>query len=592
MAASIQPLPIDLVHQIAAGEVIDSLAAVVRELVENAIDAQARRITLSLWPQQGRVQVADDGCGIDYTDLLHIAAPHSTSKIRSLSDLWRVGSLGFRGQALHSLSQAGQLEICSRSQQPAASGWRVVLKPQAERTEPEAVAIAPGTIVTVTGLFSTWPQRRQALPALSQQLKAVQHWLQQIALCHPQITLQAMLDGAPWFAFSPAASAHQRLPQILKSLAASDLRELTWAVAAPAQAEAIATVGVASAVEAGPDSNAASLSHPDLGQIYLLVGLPDRCQRRRPDWIKIAVNGRPVQLPALEQAVVRAFRFSLGRDRYPLCFIHLQAPAAAIDWNRHPDKSAIYLRRCDIWQQAVAAALTEVLRLNPESLSPAGQQQRALQLIKAAEASGTYSDLSVAPLPNAPPTTTAASALPRLRATAQVQNRYIVAEHAGGICLIEQHIAHERVLYEQLVRQWQLVPLPQPVILPSLTAAQVDNLQQLQLELAPFGPQLWAVRTAPAALAPRPDLAEALLELSCLSDLTAALVATACRTALRNGTPLSLETMQVLLDDWQATDNPHTCPHGRPICLSLAETSLARFFKRHWVIGKSHGLEP
>jgi DNA mismatch repair protein MutL len=167
---------------------------------------------------------------------------------------------------------------------------------------------------------------------------------------------------------------------------------------------------------------------------------------------------------------------------------------------------------------------------------------------------------------------------------------YILAEHPAGMWLVEQHIAHERVLYEQLCDRWQLVPLEPPIILNSLTPAQLEQLQRIGLDVEPFGEQLWAVRNAPAILTKRKDCDAALLELSLGGDLQAAQVATACRSAIRNGTPLSLPEMQALLDQWKRTRNPRTCPHGRPIYLSLEESALSRFFRRHWVIGKSHGI--
>lgn len=156
--------------------------------------------------------------------------------------------------------------------------------------------------------------------------------------------------------------------------------------------------------------------------------------------------------------------------------------------------------------------------------------------------------------------------------------------------LIEQHIAHERVLYEQLLDAWQLVAIEPPLILTHLTPAQLVQLQRLNLEIEPFGEQMWAVRTVPELLRQREDCADALLELSWGGDLQTAQVAVACRSAIRNGTPLSLPQMQELLDHWQQTRQPRTCPHGRPIYLPLEESSLARFFRRHWVIGKSHGI--
>ncbi|NJO73022.1 MAG: DNA mismatch repair protein MutL, partial [Leptolyngbyaceae cyanobacterium RM1_406_9] len=198
MASRIQTLSTEVVHLIAAGEVIDSLAAVVRELAENAIDAGANRMTVSLWLEQWRIRVADNGTGMELADLQQAAAPHSTSKICDRQDLWQIHSLGFRGEALHSLAQLASLEICSRHADTNA-GWSIVYNSQGEPVQVEAVAIAPGTIVTVSDLFKNLPSRRQGLPTSSQQLRAVQTTIQHIALCHPHITWQVEQGERPWF---------------------------------------------------------------------------------------------------------------------------------------------------------------------------------------------------------------------------------------------------------------------------------------------------------------------------------------------------------------------------------------------------------
>lgn len=552
--STIQPLPQDVVALIAAGEVIDSLAAVVRELVENALDAQATRLTISLWPEQWRIQVADNGSGMNFENLEQAAAAHSTSKIRDRTDLNQVSSLGFRGEALHSLAQLSDLEICSRCGDQEA--WAVIYDHQGQVTAAETVAIAPGTVVTVTNLFASWAARREALPSAAQQTRLVQHTIQQMALCHPHVTWQVNLRDRSWFNIWPSESALQILPQLVRGVQPSDLREAST------------------------------------GEVYVLLGLPDRCHRHRPDWIRMALNGRPVQSPDLEQAIYRAFRRTLPRDRNPVCFIHLQLPPDQIDWNRHPAKTEIYLHQLPFWQTQIVQTIDQVLQLNADSLAETYGMQRVNQLLKTAETDGVYEtsrtvqasdDATDLAVPNS-------GAFSELTAIAQVHNTYILAEHPSGIWLIEQHIAHERVLYEQLCDRWQLVPLEPPVILPQLTAAQVEQLQRIGLEVEPFGEQLWAVRTAPERLAQREDCVDALIELSLGGDLEAALVATACRTAIRNGTALNLGDLQALLNQWQQTQNPRTCPHGRPIALQLEESSLSRFFRRHWVIGKSHGI--
>lgn len=555
---TIQPLPSEVVGLIAAGEVIDSLAAAVRELVENALDAAATRIAISLQLEAWRVQVADNGQGMSLADLCHCAQPHSTSKIHTPEDLWKITSLGFRGEALPSLAQVAQLEIASRPPGEAISGYRLRYDSQGNPTSQEPAAIAPGTIVTAHHLFGNLPVRRQGLPPLPQQLKAIQQVVQYLALCHPQVTWQVWQGERLWFHLSPGVEARHLLPQILKPVKLSDLQSLS--------------------LEIEPLPAASQPSH-----LELVVGLPDRCHRRRPDWVKVAVNGRIVRLPELEQVILAAFARTLPRDRFPVCFLHLKTCPSQIDWNRHPAKAEIYLHSLDFWRQQVAAALERALSLNKQTLPAAARDRRIGQLLRAAEGKETYCRTP------AQPGATEIGLL-ELQAVAQVRQTYIVAEHASGLWLVEQHIAHERVLYEQLQDDWQLVPLEVPIVLSQLTSAQVEQLQRLGIDIEPFGEQLWAVRTAPAMLCGREDCADALVELSWGGDLQAAQVATACRSAIRNGTPLNLAQMQDLLARWQVTRHPHTCPHGRPIYLSLQESALARFFRRHWVIGKSHGI--
>jgi len=558
MGSTIQPLPIDVVHLIAAGEVIDSLAAVVRELVENSIDAGATRITVSLWADQWRIRVADNGAGMDLEALKQAALPHTTSKIHDRQDLWNIRSLGFRGEALHSLSQLSQFEILSRPA-TASQGWRVSYRADGTATQVETAAIAPGTIVTVDQLFGNWSARRQGLPAIAQQIRAVQAMIQQIALSHPHITWQVQQNDREWFNLWAGETARKILPQILRGVQIGDLQEMTIEVPIP---------------ESGETSS-----------LYVLAGLPDRCHRHRPDWVRVAINGRFVEVPELEQTILGAFRKTLPRDRHPVCLLHLQVPPAQIDWNRHPAKAEIYLHHLSHWQTHIVGAIDRVLRLKPESLSESLYSERVGKLLKAAESEGGYHvDREIQLSSDAAP-------LSSVRAIAQVHNRYILAEHPAGLWLVEQHIAHERVLYEQVCDRWQLIPLEPAIILNRLSTAQLEQLQRLGLDVEPFGEQIWAIRTAPALLAQRDDCAEALTELSLGGDLQSAQVATACRSAIRNGTPLSLTEMQTLLDQWQQTRHPRTCPHGRPIHLSLEETTLARFFRRHWVIGKSHGIE-
>ncbi len=574
----IQPLTQEIISLMAAGEVIDSLSAVVRELIENALDAGASRISVSLWPEQWQIRVADNGAGMRLADLHQAAQAHATSKISTRPDLLNVRSLGFRGEALHSIAQLAQLEICSRPQaaqapdfnepDSQAQGYQIVYSSEGQCQDVREVAIAPGTVVTVSHLFHSWLTRRQ-VPSSAQQLKAVSGIIQQLALCHPQVTWKIEKDDAPWLTLWPGPTAKTLMPQMLRNIHATDLKERSEA------------------------------------DLYLAIGLPDRCYRRRPDWVRVAINGRSVAVSELSNAIINSFRRTLPKDRYPVCFLHLTLPPTQLDWNRHPAKSEIYVQGLGELGDRITTAITELLQV--DTLSDAAQTHRATTLIKAAEQPGSYagsrqiyqsisqSELSWAEqgevdLSDPWPSGRLPGGEPELKAIAQVHSRYILAEQENGLCLIEQHIAHERVLYEQLQQHWQMVTLESPLILSDLSAEQVEQLTDIGLEVAPFGDSLWAIRTVPAPLSDREDCADAIRELAQGANLEAALVATACRTAIRNGTVLSQSEMQSLVNQWQQTKRSRTCPHGRPICLTLKESSLAKYFRRSWVIGKSHGI--
>ncbi len=559
MTPSIRPLPDDVVRQIAAGEVIASPAAAVRELVENAIDAGATRASVAIDARCGHLQVADNGAGMSVENLKVCALPHSTSKIGCRDDLRQIASLGFRGEALHSLARLADLTIASRTMAPTeVPGWEARYNLQGEPRHLETRGMAPGTIITVANLFANYPARSQALPPPERQLKAIQQAIYHVALCHPQLTWQVSRDGRVWFNLFPGSSARDILPQVLLRVRTTDLRSIQHAVETPGH------------------SNRPS-------HLEVTVGLPDRCHRSRPDWIKVALNGRHVSLPELEQAIYGIFARTLPRDRYPVCWLHLKTCPSLIDWNRHPAKCEVYLQALDYWQAKASEAIAAALQL--DTADAGDGNGRVKSLLSVSEARGSYR------LADSRDRAAASEfSLLALKAIGQASNTYIVVEHPAGIWLVEQHIAHERVLYECLQADWQLVPQEPPIILEGLTPKQRECLQHIGIEIDAFGDNLWAARNIPALLQGREDAREAILELAGGGDLQAAQVATACRSAIRNGTPLSVRQMQELLDAWKVTRNPRTCPHGRPIYLALEETSLSRFFRRHWVIGKSHGI--
>ncbi|MDG2991775.1 DNA mismatch repair endonuclease MutL [Candidatus Synechococcus calcipolaris G9] len=559
---AIQPLPETVQRAIAAGEVISSLGAAVQELVENALDAQAQRIQLNICPQTWSVEITDNGCGMAKQDLQRAALPYTTSKIHGAEDLYAVTTLGFRGEALHSLAQVGQLVICSRTQ-ASENGWRGVYNSQGEVVELIPQAMAVGTHVTVHHLFRDWPHRRQ------KDVKGLHTLIQTLTLFHPQVTWQIQRCGRPWLNLPPSHHLGDRLLQLLPRLYPEDI------------------------------------AHGCYGGLDLVVGLPDRYHRHRPDWLFVGINGRPIRLLGeasedFQHTFIQAFAQTLPRHRYPLGVAHFRLPPEQLDWHCHPNKREVYVESPGQLKENLTQAIRALLQEEPGSLRPwnshesqltstsGSQASQAYQLLKVAESGDRYRTIADSTDARSP------SGRPRpetpVKALAQVHQTYILAEHPQGLWLVEQHIAHERVLYEEIEADWQTVPLDPPIMLEQLTTSQLAQLQALDLVVEPFGSQVWVVRSAPALLAQRDDVAAALLELSLAGNLTAAKVAIACRSAIRNGTPLTIQEMQRLLDQWRSTQHPRTCPHGRPICLRLEESSLSRFFRRHWVIGKSHGI--
>ncbi|MFS8881535.1 DNA mismatch repair endonuclease MutL [Synechococcus sp. H55.11] len=528
--SKIQPLNPERIAQMAAGEVIDSLGAALRELLENALDAQATRIQVEIWPSRWQVRVADNGQGIPGSELEQVARRHTTSKLDGCS-------LGFRGEALHSLARLGSLTIQTRHADDA-HGWLAAYNRQGELAHQQPAATALGTVVTVADLFADWPLRRRGVPPIAPLLTLVQN----AALAHPWVSWQVHREGQLLLSLWPGTSLQDLLLQVLPQLDLSDLRYQR--------------------IQEG-DSD-----------WEVVLGLPDRLHRPRPDWIRLAVNGRFVQMPDWQRVIQSVFQHALPRHRHPLVVVHLRLPPEQVDWNRHPAKSELYLRDPEIRQEQLRQHLHALLQ------SGSGQaSRRSVHLIRASKAKSIYRVSSL----QSPALPAAGCSLPPLKALAQLHRIYILAEHPQGLWLVEQHLAHERVRYEYIQQHWQPVELETPVMLEGLSS---QAMEQLGLELEPFGPNTYLVRRVPLALwseDPK-EIQGSLRELSRCADLESAQVAVACRGALRNGIPLTLEQMQQLLEAWQRTANPHTCPHGRPVYLALAEKDLARYFRRRWGI--------
>ncbi len=571
----IQSLTPERIAQMAAGEVIDSLAAAVRELVENALDAQATRIQVEIWPQRWQIRVGDNGQGIPASELEQVARRHTTSKLeRATPSSHQRPSLGFRGEALHSLAQLGSLTIQTRHDADS-HGWQATYNREGELIHQQPAATALGTVVTVDNLFGEWPLRRQVLSQTRPMLTLVQN----AALAHPSVSWQVYQDGRLLLSLWPGKTLQDILLQLLPRLDPSDLRHLSIQ-----QQEA---------------------------DWEILLGLPDRLHRPRPDWIRLAVNGRFVQLPELQRVIQSVFLHALPRHRHPLVVVHLRLPPEQVDWNRHPGKNELYVQDLTTRQEQLRQHLQALLHQGSGQAS-----RRSVHLMRASEARQVYLAMPTTPRrepqdpagdqisQNSSQNSTVNSesqpalmgSLPPLKALAQLHQIYILTEHPQGLWLVEQHLAHERVRYEHIQRHWQLVEPDLPLTLEGLSAQALEQLEHLGLEPEPFGPNTHLLRRIPLALLQEDpqEISGSLLELSHCQDLQAAQVFVACRGAIRNGIPLTLEQMQKLLEAWQRTLNPHTCPHGRPVYLALAEKDLARYFRRRWSIcdrpGSSGGM--
>jgi DNA mismatch repair protein MutL len=532
---SIHPLSPELVRLIAAGEIIDSLVAVVRELVDNSLDAGAKRIAVCIWPQRWTLQVSDDGRGMPPEDALVCALPHQTSKIQSVEDLWHVNTLGFRGEGLHALATVGELTLVTHSPKQSLASWQCY-DHQGQVMEQKPQGAGFGTIVTVSNIFGQMPVRRRFLN-LQKEVMAILQWIKHRALAHPHVTWQVSVgenDSAlkPKLSLWPGSNAKDILLQLFPRLGPSDFAE-----------GSILT----------PKEN-----------LTVTVGLPNRYSRPRPDWIIFTINGRCVEDKALLEGVNHIFRRTLPKGRYPLCVVNLELPAERVNWNVHPAKTTVQCQDQPALIQQIQDTLAQVLMdtlPSQDSRLFRAAMKRALKEEGASYNTGR-----------------------KLKALAQIRNTYILAEHPEGLWLVEQHVAEERVLFELIQREWKLAELPTVVLVEDLTQRQQENLETLGIVLEPFGENVWAIRQAPVCLLERPDCAEALRELSRCADVDSACASLACRTAIRNGTPLDLSSLQNLLDRWINTQNPHTCPHGRPIYLPLAENDLARFFRRNWTL--------
>ncbi|HUF37078.1 MAG TPA: DNA mismatch repair endonuclease MutL [Anaerolineales bacterium] len=580
----IRILPPEIASQIAAGEVVERPASVVKELVENAIDAGARSIGIKIeGAGRGLIEVADDGGGIPPSELALAVERHATSKLVSSEDLFRIGSLGFRGEALASIGSISRLTITSAVRGEAGAARLRVEAGHAVGVEP--VGAPPGTLVRVEDLFFNVPARLKFLKTDATERRQISELVTRYALAYPEIRFSLDLEGA----------------STIRTTGSGDRRDALTALYGPEIARQMLVL----------DSEQDGFR---LEGFTSTTGLT-RSNRRE---ITIFVNGRLVQEAGLATALIQAYHTMLMVGRYPMAFLFLTLPPETVDVNVHPAKSEIRLRdRNRVFtdlQRSVRRALlahTPVhgvetpgnLRWGLPDAEPGRGDDRPVwgggRPVWGGGTSGPlpYSQPSASDVPQ--PAFPERGHIPLLRLIGQIASAYLVAEGPDGLYLIDQHAAHERVLFERLMGQRrgeiasQALLAPEAIDLPphqsGLVAGQLETLAGLGFEVEQFGGHTFLVRALPALLAGlSPDAALRVLVEDFEEDETplgaeqeARIIARVCkRAAVKAGQVLSTAEQEALLRDLERCDSPRTCPHGRPTMIHLSVDLLERQFGR------------
>ncbi|HOP90004.1 MAG TPA: DNA mismatch repair endonuclease MutL [Ottowia sp.] len=588
----IRELPDELISQIAAGEVVERPASVVRELLDNALDAGATQITLRLSTGGVRlISVEDDGAGIAPDEMATALKRHATSKIASLAELEAVGTMGFRGEALAAINSIAEVALLSR-----AGGQSNAYSLDGRTGELKPVARAQGTTVEVKELFYSVPARRKFLKTDATELAHCIEAVRRHALARPDVGFAIWHDGKlieQWRAHPGDAGRAQRLGDVLGEDFLAD--------------------SVAVDHRAGPL------------HITGRAGLPDAA-RSRADQQFAYVNGRFVRDKVIVHAARAAYEDVLHGQRQPVYVLHVAIDPARVDVNVHPTKIEVRFRDGREVHQAVRhavenalaaprAALAGQLESVADTASPAFKPFEPPALTRQAQAAIKFAEpghpLGVEELRTlwqatpaaveAAPETETTHDWPLGRAIAQLHGVYILAENHAGLVLVDMHAAHERIVYERLKNQLDDARITsQPLLIPATFAATPHEvataesaaavLQRLGLEITPFSPKTLAVRAVPTSLAAGDavDLARSVLaELSqheagtVIERAQHELLATmACHGAVRANRRLTHEEMNALLRQMEATERSDQCNHGRPTWRQLSMKELDALFLR------------
>ena len=594
----IRVLPPQVANKIAAGEVVERPASVVKELIENAIDAGATDIRVEI-RQGGRrlVRVSDNGCGIPPGEAALAFARHATSKISSEDDLSHIQTLGFRGEALASIAAVSQVTLMTRASSEEAGTLLRVEGGEPQQNEKHGGT--PGTVITVENLFYNTPVRLKFLRSEATESSHIIKLASAYAMAYPELRFHLTDNGRLALQTLGTGKLYDVLVKVFGLELAQQMLEL-----APGEPQLGAAVDAASSAPR-PYSEA---------RVYGYTGCPS-LHRATRDYEILFVNRRWIQDRSLSFAVEEAYRTLLPVGRYPVAVLSITMDPGDVDVNVHPTKREVRFREprsvFAAVQKAVRHAVTgqapvALITARPQAIAPgewerwrtapAGQHgppgsvdraQMALEMQRTG-------DQPLVPVRSTP----MHEQLPMLRVIGQVRQMYIIAEGPDGLYLIDQHAAHERILFEQLQTekagmsvsaQNLLEPLPIE-LLPQQRRpleAMAEHLAAFGFDIAPFGGDTYLVRAIPATLTPGevPGVIAELLDVASEGRdpaVTAqqALDIIACHSAVRAGQTLTLDEARELVRHLEKTTSPYTCPHGRPTMIHLSTAQLERSFSR------------
>lgn len=566
----IRVLSDEIASQIAAGEVVERPASVVKELLENALDAGAHAIQIRVeGAGQRLIEVTDDGQGISAAELPLALQRHATSKLSRVEDLQQIRTLGFRGEALASMASVARVSLVSR---PPESDAGARLQAEAGHSATVETTGAPvGTSVRVEALFYNIPARLKFLKSEITERRQINDLVARYALAYPDVRFQLEQEGRV----------------ALQTSGNGDRREVLAALYDAALARRMIDVEAT-------------------GEEITVQGFisPLDLTRANRTELTFFVNGRAVQDPALAAAVLQAYRGMLMVGRFPLAVLFIHMPPEMVDVNVHPTKAEVRFADRERVFSAVQRAIRRALLAHSPlpSIDPVQSGMSWRPLPARSEPSATFEEPvnveTSASGDSLPQPALPASGIPLLRLVGQVGTAYLVAEGPDGLYLVDQHAAHERVLFERFQAQRNKIgsqTLLEPATIQltppqaELLNAQLDVMTELGFEIEPFGPETFKVRAIPALLlGSDPEVALRAVvedfeedETPLQKELKARLVARICkRIAVKAGQSLAPEEQVQLLRELESCAAPRTCPHGRPTMIHLSIDLLERQFGR------------